>query len=39
VAVGRVVRSTRGMAAVKIDRYQFKTRGRTSCSGGSAAKA
>ena len=28
VAVGHVVRSTGTMAAVKIERYQFKTRGR-----------
>jgi hypothetical protein len=29
VAVGRVVRTSSSMAAVKIERYQFKTRGRT----------
>ncbi|MGO9231667.1 MAG: PilZ domain-containing protein [Bryobacteraceae bacterium] len=28
VAVGRVVRSTQSQAAVRIERYQFKTRGR-----------
>jgi hypothetical protein len=28
VAVGRVVRSDRSQAAVRIERYQFKTRGR-----------
>jgi hypothetical protein len=29
VAVGRVVRTSSTMAAVKIERYQFKTRGRS----------
>jgi hypothetical protein len=36
VAVGKVVRSEAGRAAVQIERYQFKTRGANAMAAGAA---
>ena len=36
VAVGKVVRSEAGKAAVRIERYQFKTRGGNAMAAGAA---